>query len=182
MPFFARPRARSFSRWTPSPPSRPLQCIAGLAACFLAGNGAGAAQAAGLSFSGHVPPAAHRDFFAVNDMAIHFGPEAGFRLHVRNPGREDVQVALTVSPDPAPREIRLIGFPSRIAAGASGSFLLVVSGALPAREGRYKVCLSRQPAGNFPVRTDCLQLRSIPADRAGSKRGPFAKSAARRGP
>lgn len=120
----------------------------------------GSAGTANLTFSGQVAPRAGLHFFAADAMAVHFGPEAGFRLRVANRSGQAERLKLDLAAPGRKHRFRLVGFQPLLPSGAQTEFLMIVDTGAASGEQRLRVCLERQRADGGSGQRECLALRT----------------------
>ncbi|MFP1633714.1 hypothetical protein ACLB6G_18440 [Zhengella sp. ZM62] len=139
-----------------------LSVILLLALCTLAATmRSPSAGSARTNFSGQVPPREHRYFHALRDLAVHSGPEAGYRLRIVNRSGRAERLTLELAAPDSHHGFRLIGFDPVLAPGRRTDFLLIVAAGKAQGERRLNVCLTRA-AGNRAARRECIVLRTRP--------------------
>lgn len=110
-------------------------------------------------FSGQVPPRENPHFHALRELAIHSGPEAGFRLRIVNRSGRAERLTLELATPDRKHRFRLVGFDPVLAPGRKTDFLLIVAPGVAAGERRLTVCLKRE-TGGAPARRECIGLRT----------------------
>jgi hypothetical protein len=117
---------------------------------------------AGVSFTTRIPGQADSYFSALRQVAVHFGPDAGFRLRIRNRSGQPEVIRLENASDYDESQIRVIGLKNQLPIGGVVDFILIITGSEPARRRDTRICLSRIIKYINSENRECLELTSIP--------------------